>query len=190
MGAKKYNLIDNYNLTGSVVEIGTERGEGSTDYLSKACKKTGNKFYTIDFDINVPRFKDAEQYFMTGEKFFDSVFPEDEKICFAYLDGFDWIWEPEEEVQPLWITEQIDYYKTYGIEMNNDNSQLSHLNITKEVEKHAADKCIILFDDTFHTGSHYDGKGGTACHWLLARSKRWYKIHMEGNGAHAFCNWI
>lgn len=187
MGEQRYDLIDNFDLVGSVIEIGTDRGEGSTAYLLESCKKSGNKFYTIDFDIDTPSFPEANQHQMTGEEFFDNHFPTDEKICFAYLDGFDWIYESEDGYIPPWIPEQIKRYKTYGLEMNNKNSQLSHLVITKNVVKYAAEKCVIVFDDTFHTGSRYTGKGGTACPWLL--EQKWHEIPTKKHLAKAFCNW-
>ena len=188
MGAQAYNLIDKFELSGSVVEIGTERGEGSTAYLAAASKEAGNKFYTVDFDINAPKFPDVEQYTMTGEEFFDYAFPEDEKICFAYLDGFDWIWEEPNGYVPHWILEQVESYKTYGIEMNNTNSQASHMTITKAVAQRAADKCVILFDDTFGAGQYkFSGKGGTACDWLLEQG--WTQFHLKHAAAKAFCNW-
>ena len=64
-------------------------------------------------------------------------FPKEEKICFAYLDGFDWIYEEVDGWIPDWIPEQIEYYSRYGLEMNNENSQLSHLTISKAVAEHA-----------------------------------------------------
>lgn len=189
MGADKYILIDDYDLTGSVVEIGTERGEGSTQYLINACKKAGNKFYTVDFDYNAPTFSEANQYRMMGELFFEDHFPKEEKICFAYLDGFDWIYDEPDGWIPDWIPDQIEYYSRYGLEMNNENSQLSHLTLTKAVAEHAAEKCVIVFDDTFYDYFTGDpgGKGGTAIYWLLEQG--WHDIEISEGGAVAFRNW-
>ena len=191
MGAAAYNLFDDFAgvLQGSVVEIGTERGEGSTQYLIEACKKAGNKFYTVDFDYNAPSFPAANQFRMTGEVFFEDHFPKEEKICFAYLDGFDWIYEEVDGWIPDWIPEQIEYYSRYGLEMNNENSQLSHLTISKAVAEHAAKKCVILFDDTFYhlNTEQYDGKGGEACYWLLEQG--WYEVSTNVYEAKAFRNW-
>lgn len=191
MGACAYNLIDNFkeDLNGSVVEIGTERGEGSTKYLSTWSLQNNNKFYTVDFDKSRPIFseKHINQFYTTGESFFENIFPTNEKICFAYLDGFDWIWGNIIDSPPDWINDQIQSYKEHGLEMNNINSQLSCLNLTINVHKYAADKCIILMDDTFLTHEQiYSGKGGAACIWLL--SQGWNRIHTP-NMAVAFKNW-
>jgi len=189
MGAQAYTLFDDYDLKGSVVEIGTERGEGSTRYLVEVCQRRGNKFYTVDFDLDAPSFP-VNQYRMTGEDFFELFFPDDEKICFAYLDGFDWVWSAEGILD--WQRDQIAHYATYGITMNNENSQLSHLSLTQSVVESAADKCVILFDDTYLKGPDYenlsfDGKGGMACDWLITQG--WEQIHLSQPVAKAFCNW-
>lgn len=191
MGAQAYDLIDDFDLKGSVVEIGTERGEGSTKYLAAACKEAGNKFYTVDFDLNAPSFPSLNQYRMRGEMFFEDHFPDDEKICFAYLDGFDWVWPTLEGILD-WQLDQIEHYATYGITMNNENSQLSHLSLTQSVVESAADKCVILFDDTYLKAPDYenlsfDGKGGMACDWLIEQG--WEQIHLSQPVAKAFCNW-
>ena len=208
MGIIRYNLIDNYDLQGSVVEIGTDRAEGSTGYLSQACKVAGLKFYTVDFDLAIEDQPDANQFRMTGEEFFAKHFPMDEKICFAYLDGFDWTWEQPPhrgDYIPPYIPKQIARYKEYGLEMNNENSQQSHLILTKAVAKHAAKKCVILFDDTFVVNADgerghgrdenwFSGKGGTAVPWLVEQG--WYNIPVSANNdkygltdAVAFRNW-
>ena len=49
MGARAYTLIQNHleNITGAVVEIGSERNEGSTTFLHKICKENDIKFDSI-----------------------------------------------------------------------------------------------------------------------------------------------
>lgn len=203
MGARAYSLINNYkNLSGSVVEIGTDRGEGSTMYFAVWCHANNNKFYTVDFDRQRRNFStehpnlNINQFYMTGELFFNQ-FPNDEQICFAYLDGFDWIWDflkEDSQKLPEWINEQIQTYKNYNLNMNNINSQISHLNLAIAVHNHASPKCIILIDDTFITSTDdvYSGKGGAAVTWLLANS--WNLIDCgipatQGESAIALKNW-
>ena len=198
MGAQAYDMIDDFAnvLQGSVVEIGTCRGEGSTEYLSTVCKKTGNKFYTVDFDMDRLDWPDTHQFRITGEEFFEKHFPADEKVCFAYLDGFDWAWqEPEdsrasEQDLKKWsqmVEDQTVIYQRYGIVMNNENSQLSHLTLAKAVAEQAAKKCVILIDDTFGVDGNISGKGGTAYTWLVKQG--WHEIAVDHHAAKAFRNW-
>lgn len=185
MGAQAYKIIEQLadNITDDVIEIGSERGEGSTTYFKTFCKDKHN-FYTVDLDNTV--YKNAKNivgsnaYHMTGEKFLTEKYPNlSGKISFAYLDNFDYIF-PEIEGRDF-VKEQIEQYKEYGIEMNNHNSELAHLKQAQLVHKHASDMCFILFDDTYidHTGE-YSGKGGMAIKWLLENG---WKIMNEEEGA-------
>ena len=185
MGARAYKIIEQLSqyITNDIVEIGSERGEGSTLYF-KSFSKDKNNFYTVDFDNtiykNAKNIVGANAYHMTGEKFLEEEYPKlSGKISFAYLDNFDYIF-PEIEGRNF-IRKQIEQYKEYGVQMNNDNSKLAHLNQAKLIDKYAADACFILFDDTYidHTGE-YSGKGGTAIMWLLENG---WKIMNKKEGA-------
>lgn len=170
MGAKPYKLIEEieYNLQGCVLEIGSERNEGSTTFLHNHCKINDYKFYTVDFNEEV--YKKAKQitndaYNMTGEYFLEHIFPAKEQtIGFAYLDNFDLITHDGRN----W-NERIQLYRKYGMEMNNHNSKLAHLNQAILVNKFSSSRCYILFDDSWidnKTGLT-EGKAGYAASYLL-----------------------
>lgn len=159
------------SLVGSVVEIGSERGGGSTEILSRLCLRCGLKFYSVDFErgayeraVGTPFVR---AYKMTGEEFLAHVFPAfGERICLAYLDNFDFIFPYIEEKK--FVHKQMELYRSYGFEMNNDNSKRAHLRQAISIEKFASDKCIVVLDDTWYINGEFDGKGGLAAPYLIA----------------------
>ena len=177
MGARSHYYILNHldSLEGSIVEIGCGRGEGSTDFyagLVVGCKKFIH--HAVDFDNEAyavaknyaDLIENSYAYMMTGEEFLHSVFPGlNEKICYAYLDNFDYNYDPNNP--PWWVQEQIKRYASYGIEMTNENSEQAHLEQAQLIVKYAAPKCIIHIDDTFQKGDRWVGKGATAVPWLI-----------------------
>jgi hypothetical protein len=175
MGATAYRLIEQIRfLPGEcVVELGSERGEGSTYYFVEHCGSHGIPFYTIDPDKNeayatAAQIAPNQAYCMTGERFLAEVFPTfDLKIKFAYLDNFDWAWESWGDNHP-----SFEYlksiYSNFGLEFSNRNSQKAHLEQAQLVDRHAAPGCVILIDDTWgRPDGAWSGKGGTAVPWLL-----------------------
>lgn len=164
MGARVYPLIDNYarSVTASIVEIGGERGEGSTSYFQRFADRHGVPFHTVDM-VNTG---------MTGEQWLREVFPKmGERVSFAYLDNFDWTFESFKN-EP-WLLEQAAVYAKAGVVMNNDNSMAAHLEQTQLLEPFADKNCAILFDDTWRLpDGPWTGKGGTAVPWLLGRGWR------------------
>jgi hypothetical protein len=164
LGARAYTLVEHYasSIRASIVEIGGERGEGSTSFLRRFAEQRGVRFHTVDM-VNTG---------MTGEAWLRRVFPTlNERIAFAYLDNFDWTFETFKN-EP-WLLEQVADYAKAGIAMTNANSMAVHLEQTQLIEPFAADDCAILFDDTWQLpDGPWTGKGGTAIPWLLSRGWR------------------
>jgi hypothetical protein len=187
MGARSHHYILQHldQLEGSIVEIGCGRGEGSTDfYAGLVVGVTKFKHHAVDFDREAytvaqsyaDQIENSFAYMMTGEEFLQSVFPTlNEKVCYAYLDKFDWNYDTSTE--QWWHIEQKKQYAKYGITMNNENSQLAHLTQTQLLLSHCAKKCIIHFDDTYYTNM-WTGKGGTAVPFLLEHN---WKIVYNNN---------
>ena len=80
---------------GSFVEIGSDRGEGSTAYLSQFAERTGRDFFSVDFApegvANARRVCGACAYQGLGEEFLQNAFSTVSKfgtISFAYLDNY------------------------------------------------------------------------------------------------------
>lgn len=191
MGDANHHYILEYmpDLKGSILEIGSGRGDGSTDFFAGFVYGFNYQlnFYTVDFAKDpylhakrlAARIPNMKAFRMTGEDFMRSVFPSTgDKICWAYLDNADWNWYEGDAQEPEWIKEQRHIYQEAGIEYSNAASALAHLQQSKLVHEHAADRCFIHFDDTWLAYGNYTGKGGTAIHWLL--NNGWKVIH-HGN---------
>ena len=180
MGAKAYHIIEKYksNLEGCVVEIGSGLEEGSTEYLSEFCSKNDMYFYTVTIDGDIyetlrkkfptnmiPR---TRVFHMSGETFFANQcqfkVPIKDKICFAYLDNFDFMFPTEPEDYSKYVRL---YAKKYNLELSNTNSKLVHLTQTCLMLPLLAKTSFVLFDDTWcHDRNTYDGKGGFAVPFL------------------------
>lgn len=161
-----------------VIEIGTDRGlkreeyAGSTKYLKELSDDNLCRFVTVDIDndlLEPARQRGVNAFNMTGEEFCGKHLKEfGSTVAMAYLDNFDWDWNPPQN--DTFIKEQQDLYRTkYGIDMNNVASQSAHVVQTMLMIPHLAEHCVIGFDDTFympHLG-HYTGKGAAAVPLLL-----------------------
>ena len=164
MGAKAYKLIEQLDVSGAIVEIGSERTEGSTTFLYDFAQRKGLPFYTVDFNrdqyLNALKITRGQGAFhMTGEEFLGNIFPLlNQKVGFAYLDNFDLVTTDGRD----W-TERKGLYKSYGFEMNNTNSKIAHMTQAVLVEHNAAKNCHILFDDTWiNEKNEFEGKGAWA----------------------------
>lgn len=158
MGARAYTLIEEFAFEpeDTVIEIGSERGEGSTNYFSEFCKANDIEFHSVDID---PHNNIAER--AKGEEWLAKY---NKQIGFAYLDNFDYIFDSI--IGKDWVEEQIKGYKKFGMVMNNKNSELAHFLQAKEVLRLSRVGTEILFDDTWLDGV-YRGKGATAVPYLL-----------------------
>jgi hypothetical protein len=177
MGAKAYRIIETLrpHLAGNVVEIGAEGGEGSTRFLADFCHQTGLPFYSVDFEQgaferakNIPHVRAV---MMRGETFLEEMLlRKGGPICFAYLDNFDWVWNMQELNDPQsFYHSLIHTYRHYGLNMNNLNSQITHLRQAMLLEKLAASSSYVLLDDTWaQPDGTFCGKGGAAVPYLMA----------------------
>jgi len=174
MGAKAYTLLATINFhfkSGStILEIGSERGEGSTLWLFNFAKEAGLNFVTVDFDEGIynsaREIVGSSAYLMSGEDFLDGT-NLSSPVCFAYLDNFDWIWEQWKDAE--WMLKAIRHYASRNLVLNNLNSQITHLRQSMKLLSKLEHTCAILFDDTWRRWDDtYDGKGGAAVPFLLA----------------------
>jgi hypothetical protein len=182
MGAKAYDIIEKYNgfLHGPVVEIGSERGEGSTEYLRAFCDPHGLPFFSVDIDEKVHERAKAllgmQAFCMSGERFLEVIAPF--PISFLYLDNFDWIWTPKDDEK---LMPQRNRYRELGYEMTNLNSQAAHLRQMELALPLMAEKCVVLLDDTYATDEpphrrRFDGKGGAVVPYLIAHG---FDLHLD-----------
>ena len=115
MGAP-YALLDKVNLTTNqdniVVEIGSEKGEGSSLWLHNWAKFRNIEFYSIDVehDVREQNYPDINWIVASsGSEWCKNSLPRlDKKIKVLYLDNFDWIWDTE-NIKP-YIQDKISIY--------------------------------------------------------------------------------
>lgn len=104
MGARAYTLIGakDFQLRrgSTLLEIGSERGEGSTNWLFNYAQRMGLHFITVDFSRDIyERAREivgSRAFHITGEDFLDLGSPPS-LVSFAYLDNVDWIWDAHQK---------------------------------------------------------------------------------------------
>lgn len=149
-----YKLLSKYfdGLSGTAIEIGSERGHGSTEWIANFLKGTSIEFNTIDPDRN--QFNNAKTisgaipHHCTGEEWLSRYNKND--ICFGYIDGAD------------------HHGGCRGIEVDA-YSVRSHLDCSVLIESRTADKCVLIFDDTNYSVVRCIGKGAFGVPYLIGR---------------------
>lgn len=198
MGTIPYQMLgENFleltvNESNIVVEIGSERGEGSTKFLYQWAQNQNIDFYSVDVledasknselaPLSGIKFQVAE----TGHAWCRDILPTlNKKIKVLYLDNFDWT-DPANLIYP-WLHELIGSYAKRGVIMNNENSKEEHRLQAVHCVPYMDEQSIVIFDDTWpahHTESGYDGKSGTAIPVFLNAG---FKIKQDNLGR-LFC---
>jgi hypothetical protein len=176
MGANKHGLLENciYHENGAIVEIGS--GGSSTATLQAIAYEKNLSFFCVDVIPYRHEVCDYSNYYqMTGEDFFRDIFPSfNKKIVAAYLDNFDWTWDPikmmqEKEIHPAY--NQYVEYANNGVFLSNVNSAIAHLKQTEAVEKYCVSGTLLLYDDTWFNLNDevFSGKGCAGIYYLLSR---------------------
>ena len=176
----------------SWIEIGLDRGEGSTGWFVDQCKKRKVNFVGIDMNPDqVNRSKESlkgtaktlpnhvtlvegkgEEWLLKNQK--------DVKISFAYLDNFDWDYWLGGQEETFVAAIKETYQELLDLPMTNINSQLTHLLQTIHLLPMLSKNCIVVCDDTWYhpTEGIFIGKCSTAINLLLLHG---FKIlHSDG----------
>lgn len=134
------------------VEIGSDRGEGSTQYFADLAQQHNTVLHTVDLLDRKNKNNDhpsVRWHIGAGSTWAQTEYPKiGKKISLLYLDNFDWTWDPDDI--PGWIQSQITEYKTkFNIDMNNANCQAEHLAQITNLLPWLSDSAVVLCDDTF-----------------------------------------
>jgi hypothetical protein len=173
-----------------ILEIGSDRWEGSTAYLAAMAHLYNSHLHTVDVNPDsARRLKRLLTYPLdtcytfhenTGESLTSmwSVVTGGKTIRVLYLDNFDWDWEVGTNGDM--ITEQKAWYLKQGLEMTNINSQVSHLTQAINLTPWFTRKSIIAIDDTYLYNGIFIGKGGAVVPYLMTQGFDVIKIHDNG----------
>ena len=160
---------------GAWIEIGVDRGEGSTKFFADMAKTKATKFYGVDADENQiararvvlsaqgqavlgsdgqfrlmegPLPDHIELVHAFGEHFLQNLTPQ--PVSMVYLDNFDWdYWVGGQE--EAFVPAQKQHYRDYmGTEMTNINSQKAHLAQAMLLMPMMSANSIIVCDDTWY----------------------------------------
>ena len=186
---RPFKLLDyrylEYEFTSDniVLEIGSERGEGSSKWLYDWAAARNMDFYSVDvIDYNdnkekypYIKFEVAE----TGHQWCRDILPTLNKtIKVLYLDNFDWLYSNWDKNIPDWVVDQINSYASRGVVLNNTNSQEEHRLQALYCLPYMDKQSIVLMDDTWPDigVDAWDGKCATVIPLLRENG---YTIHQN-----------
>lgn len=149
-----------------MVEIGSERGHGSTRALAEMCRTNGFDFVTVDVDPAVSGdartlLRDISREFHAvcdyGEQFLERT---ERTFHIAYLDAFDFY-------HPHHPEERKAAYAARGTEITDDNAAAMHLACAQALPRCLAVGGYVCFDDVLTGAPEWKGKGRDAIPWLI-----------------------
>jgi hypothetical protein len=178
---KIYQSVASYlpdQITGVFVEIGSERGEGSTIMLDNLAQQHNTKLISVDINSDAQQ---RYQHQLTSTEFVvapGSAWAKDfasqwTDIALLYLDNFDYIWDIN-NVSPA-IHLQMHEYASQGIVMSNQNCQVEHMRQIMALRSCLAPTAVVVFDDTYCYNDCWIGKCGPAVVYLQAHG--WSVVH-------------
>lgn len=164
---------------GSWMEIGVDRGEGSTKFFTELAKQHATKFFAVDADLDqIVRARNSLSQsgnaiigldgsitqelgeppehvvfvHARGEAFIDKLNNYDPggKVSLVYLDNFDWDYWVGRQEESFVPAQKEHYKKTMGVEMTNINSQQTHLLQAIKLMPMMSENSIIVCDDTWY----------------------------------------
>ena len=158
---------------GSVfIEIGSERGNGSTNYLAELAENYRAKFLTVDVDeyancrTNCAWHNNIQWHLgRTGSDWCKNVWPSiATSVSFLYLDNFDWCW-PSDPGHDYFHAQVREYRDRWNIDMNNENCQQEHFAQIVALAPYLSNNAVIAMDDTLLYGV-WTGKCGPVVVYL------------------------
>jgi hypothetical protein len=177
-----FKEIKNYIQPGPgvYVEIGSDRGEGSTQELAELAQRNGTKLITVDISDRArgrlqTQLPEVEFVVADGASWAREFahFNSDTDVACVYLDNFDYIWDIN-EVRPA-IKMQMHEYASRGVAMTNQQCQLEHMRQIVELYSLLTPTATVVLDDTFLKNDCWMGKSAGVVLYLLA--KNWQVVH-------------
>ena len=178
--AMKFNesiqFLKGLEITGDLLEIGADRGDGSSYLFATLAKNLDRRLYSVDVDpavidknreefAHLPFDLPVEFFNQTGEQFLEEH--QDLRFSIVLLDNFDWEWNPQSP-EPHILEQRKRYQSEFGFEMNNYQSQLTHLRQAILLTNMLTPDAMIVCDDSYWAYEYgtYTGKCGAAIPYL------------------------
>lgn len=155
------------------LEIGSDRYEGSTEYIDNLARKYSTEFHSVDV---IPHAKRRLPHLAThwhiknGSDWCKDDLPLlDKTVGFVYLDNFDYDWSVIGGHDDEFRKQQSFYSEKLGIKMTNQNCQVEHMKQMVYIFPFLSDDAVVAFDDTYTLNDCWVGKCGPVVVWLLAK---------------------
>ncbi len=158
-----------------IVEIGSDRWEGSSAYFADLAYTHDMRFISVDIDEDArrrihrtinPDHNEITEFMQANGTQWSAGY-QGRQIKILYLDNFDWDWRTDR--QQSMIRDQVQWYADRGIVMNNLNSQTAHLTQMVNLLPHMSARCLVCVDDTYEYNGVFIGKGGAVVPYLLGQ---------------------
>lgn len=168
---KKINQYFEPSANGVLVEIGSDRGEGSTGHLAALAAQHQKRLISVDVLPDAKRklaekFDNVDFVVATGSDWADDFAHTWCGIDALYLDNFDYIWDIN-NVRPA-IQMQMHEYSQRGVIMTNQACQTEHLRQLMLLYPCLGPTALVAFDDTYCWNDCWVGKCGAAVVYLMA----------------------
>lgn len=174
--------IEQLVIEGDLLEIGSNRGEGSTLILGQIALQCNKTLYSVDMDPTLIERNEIlnesaterlpiQFYNMKGEDFLKQN--NHLKFSVVLLDNFDWdscagLPGTSLEWMNIIIDQKAMYLRLIDTDMTNLNSQMAHLQQAMLCVELLTGDAIIICDDTYQrVDGTYDGKCSAAVPYLL-----------------------
>lgn len=151
------------------VEIGSDRGEGSTVYLDMLSQQYQTKLYSVDILPDAKTKLDqvclnTEFVVSPGSTWAKSFALKKQPISVLYLDNFDYTWNIN-AIDELRYWQEL--YHGLGLTMTNQQCQIEHLEQMIALAGNMHHDGVIVFDDTFRFNDCWIGKCGPAVVYMM-----------------------
>ncbi len=166
--------------TGIFVEIGSDRYEGSTAILANAAAKHHTRLISVDHSSDAQRrlgssLPQVQWIQANGSTWAREFVQQQISIDCLSLDNFDYQYNIKDIEWHSRIQQQVQEYRGMGIEMNNVNCQVEHLQQLLALYPRLSSHAVVIFDDTYQYQDCWIGKCGPGVVYLLAND--WEILH-------------
>jgi cephalosporin hydroxylase len=131
-----------------ILEIGSDRYEGSTDYFAKLAQAKGIDFHTVDISDDAKRrlpFTVATWHIAKGSEWCQHQLQR--RVCAVYLDNHDYV---------------------YAGADSNEECQVEHFKQMIHILPWLTDNAVVVMDDTYTWNGCWVGKCGPIVAYLLS----------------------